>query len=196
MLSNSALFFAPNPQIQPENPVIEYFKKFDIDQLATVARATYKETYPSFTEDELDALFGEFFRNKILNDDLPNINSALLAMKQAGKVIGYARLYFDKEAPYLDKLYLMKSHHGQGLGRALLFRCFEICRERGCNQLNLQAYKENIYAIDFYKRQGFNQVGDPVDYVNPASGQVYIGTNIKMQCEDVGKQLELRRFQY
>ncbi len=197
MLSSSATLFSKKPTLPiPASALtMEFFTQADLEPLAIVARATYKETYPGFTPKELDELFGEFFRQKILNEDLPNKNCVVLLMKDAGKIIGYAKLYFGKDIPLLDKLYLLKSHHGQGLGRSLLLRCFKICSERGHNQLNLNAYKENLQAIQFYEAHGFSKQEKPVDYVNPANGQIAVGSNIEMLCNDVNKQLTYKRYQ-
>ena len=45
---------------------------------------------------------------------------------------------------------------GQGIGRALMQRCFEEARSMGCQRVWLTTTNNNVRAIDFYQRVGMN----------------------------------------
>ncbi len=55
----------------------------------------------------------------------------------------------------LGQLYLLESHRGQGVGRALLAHVEGRGRDRGCGGIFLQVNKKNTEAIGFYRAMGF-----------------------------------------
>lgn len=195
MLSNSATFFTGHESKKNHSLneiTIEAFNKDDIEQLSLIAKTTRHETYPGYTPEKLELMYGDYFRNQILNHELNNSDCIILVIKDESKIFGYAKLLFDKDIPVLDKLYLLKSHQGQGHGSALLFRCFEITCERGFNQMWLEAYRKNIKALEFYEKHGFQRLDTPVSFVNAATEEIHTNSDIAMKCDDIAKQLRSR----
>jgi len=59
----------------------------------------------------------------------------------------------------LDALCVTESHRRRGIGEKLISLTKEKAVENGCRALSLIAFSDNILAISFYKRTGFEIVG-------------------------------------
>lgn len=83
-------------------------------------------------------------------------------------IIGYAKLAPRKlPAPDprpgsmdLRQLYVLRPWHGSGVGAALLDWTIATARRGGAGELYLSVWEHNPRAIAFYRRHGFEQVGD------------------------------------
>ena len=83
-----------------------------------------------------------------------------------GEPVGYVKLGplklpVEPEGPalLLDQLYILKEHHGAGIGHGLMDWTLEEAQRRGARQLFLTVYVENHRALRFYDRYGFEPVG-------------------------------------
>ncbi len=61
---------------------------------------------------------------------------------------------------YLEDLYVRPGYRGRGYGRALLARLAKECVERGYGRLEWWVLDWNTPAIDFYRSQGAEWMGD------------------------------------
>lgn len=71
-----------------------------------------------------------------------------------GRIVGLASLY--RPDRFLHSLYIDAAARGRGVGLALL----DQVREAAGGPLSLKVQKLNIRAIAFYRREGFEIVGD------------------------------------
>lgn len=67
---------------------------------------------------------------------------------------GYS-LEFGGRFALLDELFIAEQHRGAGLGRDLLARIAEECRQRGLHAVRLEVERENERACGLYRRAGF-----------------------------------------
>jgi len=70
------------------------------------------------------------------------------------KIVGYVSIW--KQDWFIHHLYIDPTVHGQGVGRQLLLRVFDLA-SKGCVSLKCQI--ANHRAIDFYSRCGFQPTG-------------------------------------
>ncbi|MPZ13304.1 MAG: GNAT family N-acetyltransferase [Chloroflexi bacterium] len=74
------------------------------------------------------------------------------------EAVGTGRVYMqDAETARIGRMAVLKSHRGQGVGTAILFRLMEIARERGAQRARLAG---QLHAIPFYERFAFIAYGD------------------------------------
>lgn len=165
--------------------------KRDIPALAALAKKTYEESYHGsiFTPELFDFKFGDNYINNILPAELKNPNIHYLVCKHANKLIGYAKMDFTDGGAYLDKLYLLKTYQGQGLGKLLLLRCFEETEKRGKTSMTLSAFEFNQRAIQFYESFGFHQQGEHHRHVHVMTGEETQEYYIDMKCDNLSAQL-------
>jgi GNAT superfamily N-acetyltransferase len=57
----------------------------------------------------------------------------------------------------LENMVVDKSHHRQGIGRALIKHAAETCREKGCFKMQLLSHKKRLPAHQFYRDLGFEE---------------------------------------
>jgi GNAT superfamily N-acetyltransferase len=80
--------------------------------------------------------------------------------EQAGKVVGFALFFHNystflsKPGIYLEDLFVLPEHRGQGHGKALLSHLARLAVERGCGRFEWAVLHWNAPAIAFYKSFG------------------------------------------
>ncbi|MEO7422848.1 MAG: GNAT family N-acetyltransferase [Ornithinibacter sp.] len=62
----------------------------------------------------------------------------------------------------VEQLYVLASHHGQGLGGLLLDLAAEKARERGLAFVWLGVWEQNTNAISMYRHRGYQEFADHV----------------------------------
>ncbi len=98
--------------------------------------------------------------------DLAANGGHLLVAEDAGAVIGYCAVIFEHDEPLyvraehrphgcVTDLVVRQAARGSGVGRALLRRAEQLCREAGLAAMAIGALAENRTAIGLYRSEGF-----------------------------------------
>jgi GNAT superfamily N-acetyltransferase len=125
----------------------------DVEAIAELIRglARYErlEAEVSMTEARLEAtLFGT------------RSYAETLIAEADGKAVGFALFFHNystflaRPGIYLEDLFVLEAHRGEGIGRALLMRLATIAVERDCGRLEWAVLDWNKDAIGFYERLG------------------------------------------
>jgi diamine N-acetyltransferase len=123
----------------------------DLETVVTMMRDFYREDGDLFLESESRTAFATLLAT-------PSWGSVWLAQHET--VVGYAALTlgfsleFHGRDAFIDDLYVVPSHRGQGIGRALVAACEQACRELGVRALHL-AVRPTNRAASLYQRLGF-----------------------------------------
>ncbi|MBL8583557.1 MAG: GNAT family N-acetyltransferase [Rhizobiaceae bacterium] len=89
-------------------------------------------------------------------------SAAVLVADTDGAVSGYAVVLMRRNSK-VARLYSIASVvHGQG--SALLEAAQEVAAARGAERLRLEVRRDNARAIAFYRRHGFEPIGERLDY--------------------------------
>lgn len=140
----------------------------DGDSLAAMARTSFLDTFgPLYAPGDLDAFletaFGPAGLPAQIGDPAYRIR---LALDDEGLIAGFAKLSamtqpvdHPEGAMELKQLYVLKDHHGAGIGPALMDWAIDAARAQQAPALYLSVYAENWRALSFYRRVGFVQVG-------------------------------------
>ncbi|KAB8332154.1 GNAT family N-acetyltransferase [Scytonema tolypothrichoides VB-61278] len=98
------------------------------------------------------------------------------------KVVGSARLrLLSKELGSIAYLAVLPEFRHQGIGTKLMEKLIEIAHEKNLTTLRLMS---RVHAVNFYKRLGFCEVGEPFDYLDVS--------HIFMQCKPQPSQKNAR----
>ena len=87
-----------------------------------------------------------------------------------GRVVGYAITLFTYSSflalptLYLEDLFVLESHRGQGAGYRLFTHCMEEAYRRGCGRMEWQVLDWNRPAIEFYEKLGARQIKEWLPY--------------------------------
>jgi GNAT superfamily N-acetyltransferase len=114
-----------------------------------LARFEKLESQVVLTEDLLEAgLFG------------PRPYAEAVIAEDDGEPIGFALFFHSfstflaRPGLYLEDLFVLPVHRGQGVGRALLSHLARLAVERGCGRMEWAVLSWNKDAIRFYERLG------------------------------------------
>ena len=86
------------------------------------------------------------------------------------EAVGYLMYYFgyDSERAYrtmhLLDIFIAEKHRSHGIGRELMKRAVEICKESNVKEIVWSVYKPNRGAHDFYEKLGA-EIDDDADYM-------------------------------
>ncbi len=119
------------------------------DLIRGLARYERLEDQVATTPEKLeDTLFGArpYAETIIAEDDSTPVGFALFFHSYS--------TFLAQPGIYLEDLYVVESHRGKGVGRALLERLAAIAVERRCGRLEWSVLDWNRDAIGFYERLG------------------------------------------
>ncbi|SNS82778.1 Ribosomal protein S18 acetylase RimI [Sphingomonas laterariae] len=140
----------------------------DIGRLALVGAATFLESFAGILDGA--AIVEHCARQHdagVYARYLQAGASAWLAeAAEGGAPIGYA-LVTAPDLPgaepgdlELKRIYTLSRCHGGGLGAALMRHAVDRAAAQGASRLLLGVYGQNARAIAFYRKQGFEQIGE------------------------------------
>ena len=125
----------------------------DVDAVAGAHIQADRETYqPIFLErfrpPPMEESRARWLR-ALANDDV------FLVADDGAAIVGFAHA----AGAWMSALYLIASHHRQGLGARLLTEVCAQVRRRGVAEIEFQAVAANAGAIAFYEAMGARQIG-------------------------------------
>ncbi|RTQ53262.1 GNAT family N-acetyltransferase [Hymenobacter gummosus] len=141
-------------------------------QLAEFGRQTFSDTYAAQNRPEdMAEYLAEHFGPEQQLAELQDANTVFFLALMQQQLVGYAKLYVGsglgaeagadvRTRAELQRLYVQEDWQGTGLGAALLRRCLDEARQRGCRTLVLSVWEKNEKAQEFYRRKGFKQIGE------------------------------------
>jgi len=125
----------------------------DVPTVASLIRALSQyeklEHEVTMTEDKLRvSMFG------------PRPYAEALLAEEDGTPVGFALFFHNystflaQPGLYLEDLYVLESHRGKGIGKALLVHLAKIAVERNCGRMEWAVLDWNVDAIGFYEKLG------------------------------------------
>ena len=141
----------------------------DATIVALLARITFTETFGHYFRDKLDL---ENYLNKTFNvqklaNSLGKADNVYWLAKINDLPVGYAKLKLNSPSPFvkeldccqLQKIYVLKDFLSKKVGLALQN---ELLKEAAGNSTKiwLSVLKENVRAVRFYEKNGFEKIGD------------------------------------
>jgi ribosomal protein S18 acetylase RimI-like enzyme len=136
------------------------WKKEDFKTVRDILLVTWKDAYYFIPEKDIithlenyycEAKLLELFNNKCVMGILAEIEN---------KLIGWMKLFDDEIAEkfFISSLYVLPEFQGFGIGKRLLLRAEEKASELKYNKVWLGVMKDNLKALTWYKKIGFNFV--------------------------------------
>ena len=91
-----------------------------------------------------------------------NAKAAYWVIEAENKIIGCGGIFPTEGLPHktceLVKLYLYPEARGKGLGRDLMFKCFDKAKELGYEHIYLESMPELNQAVTLYEKMGFEHL--------------------------------------
>lgn len=138
----------------------------DIDQLQKIGRQTFYETFSAGnTEENMTKYLNEGFSIDKLTTELNDKNAEFYFATFNNTIIGYLKLNFgqsqtelqDDKGLEIERIYVLKDFHGKSVGQLLYDKAIEVAKQKNSNFVWLGVWEENPRAINFYKKNGFEE---------------------------------------
>ncbi|MGV9012736.1 MAG: GNAT family N-acetyltransferase [Flavobacteriales bacterium] len=151
----------------PEIEIVRVTGK-DLEQLKELSERTFTETFASMnTAANMGAYLAHEFATEKLERELADPDSGFYFALLEQQVVGYLKVNIssaqtelqDKHALEVERIYVLKEHHGKRIGQALLDKALAFARARGIDQVWLGVWEANAQAIHFYAKNGFARFG-------------------------------------
>lgn len=90
----------------------------------------------------------------------------IFALDDKGEEVGFALFFttfstfLGRAGMHLEDLYVLPSRRGEGFGKGLLLRLYDISEERGYGRLEWTCLDWNTPSLDFYKSLGAKTMDD------------------------------------
>ena len=137
----------------------------DLDQLQSISRTTFHET---FAADNSEADMAHYLEHNLsasrLAQELVNPESRFyFAEDDDGNALGYLKTNTgaaqsepqDPQALEIERIYVLAAHHGRGVGAALYRQARHDAEQQGAPYLWLGVWEHNRSALQFYQKHGF-----------------------------------------
>ena len=147
---------APAPAATPLH--IQPATEQDIPTIIGLAEATWEPTYRFIiSKEQIEYMYRVIYTPASLRQQMRDQHHAFLLAYVDGQPSGFASYSEKPEGVYhLNKIYVLPSHQGQGLGQKLVEAVVDAVRAADGKALELNVNRHNP-ALAFYERQGFAQ---------------------------------------
>ncbi len=137
----------------------------DLDQLQSISRTTFHETFAADNSEANMAHYLEYnFSASRLAQELVNPESRFyFAEDDDGNILGYLKTNTgaaqsepqDPQALEIERIYVLSAHHGRGVGAALYRQARHDAEQQGAPYLWLGVWEHNRSALQFYQKHDF-----------------------------------------
>ena len=153
----------------------------DIPALSKLCADTFRETFShDNTEEELQAFFEVAYNHDVLKCELTHDESETYLAYVDDVLAGYLKVNWGaaqterelENAFEVQRLYVLKEYHGQGVGKALFEKALRIAESGGFDWAWLGVWEKNYKAQHFYKHYGFEKFGEHEFIVTPEKADI------------------------
>jgi len=149
---------------------IEDAKPEDTKTVRSIARSFWIELYPNekygITKEDLEGI--DWFNPERLAkraDEIQNKTDTMrtwVLKNKKGEIIGFSMAFKTEDYGELDAMFVNKEYQGKGLGKKLMQKACDWIGSDLDIKLKVVAY--NTHAIEFYKKNGFEETDAKVVY--------------------------------
>ena len=151
-----------------ETILLELVTLNDVEDLKKIGRRTFLETFSAEnSEEDMQKYLEENFASGKLTRELKEQDSDFYFAKKEGKILGYLKVNWgnaqtehqDLEALEIERIYVLKEYQGEKVGQLLYNKALKLARKKNVSYIWLGVWEENHRAINFYKKNGFEEFG-------------------------------------
>lgn len=138
----------------------------EVDTLSQLGRTTFQEAFEAQNNPEdFDMYLDSAFAKALLSQQLENAHCHYFFVKDRTEIIGYLKLNTgsaqnelqEDTGIELERIYVIKSQQGKGIGKTLLDFTEKYARQLDKNYIWLGVWEHNPNAIRLYERLGYQQ---------------------------------------
>ena len=143
----------------------------DAESLALIGEQTFRETFGAFnTKKDMDEYCTKNFGTRIQQNEIADKNKCTLLCESDNRIAGYVQTNLnaafgavaDTSQAEIQRFYIVKDLHGKGAAQTLMNAALDTVRRLNIKHVWLGVWEKNPRAIAFYKKFGFEQIGEHV----------------------------------
>jgi ribosomal-protein-alanine N-acetyltransferase len=134
-------------------PILRNYEPADLEALWRIDQACF-EPGIAYSRRDLEAYIGRRNTLTVVAEDASEMPS----------IVGFLVVYAGSKTGHLITIDVLEAARRSGVGSQMLGAAETWLRERGCTGVALETAVNNIAAIHFYKRHGFELVGTVPHY--------------------------------
>ena len=115
----------------------------DVDDVITVENACFRHPWSK----------------ESMMKELDNPAARFLMMKEDGRIIAYAGVWFILDEGHIANIAVMPEYRGKGNGRRIVEALIRLAADSGMSFLTLECRRSNTVAQNLYHSLGFKDVG-------------------------------------
>ena len=136
----------------------------DAHNILNIAKTTFSETFLEYNSTENLNLYLENHLTLLaITRQLLNPNSIFYMAVKENEIVGYLKINFaeaqtelrDKTSLEIERIYVLKSCHGQKIGQSMMDKAVEVCKNLNLHYIWLGVWENNKKGINFYRKNGF-----------------------------------------
>lgn len=140
----------------------------DLETLRMIGLETFDETFrPMNSSETIDQYLEKSFSFEKLEQELGNTYCKFYFIYSGSSLAGYIKLNYapaqsdinDSNSVEVERIYVRKEHQGKGVGKMSLEYVFQQAELKNKIYVWLGVWEKNVNAISFYKKIGFEEVG-------------------------------------
>jgi diamine N-acetyltransferase len=133
----------------------------DAAAFAALAESMFRDAFAATNDPiQLDAYCAGHYSEAIQLRELASPNVSVFFVELADQVVGYVQLEVMGNAVFLHRFYVDRAWHGRGVAQQMLEYCVGFARVTGASCIRLATWVENARAIAFYRKSGFEVIGE------------------------------------
>ena len=149
-----------------ETIIIKRVDEKDILKLQAISKKTFTNTFSSSnTKEDMQKYLNESFSQDQLLKEISNQNSFFYFAMIDQEVVGYLKLniaeaqteIYDLSSLEIERIYVLDTFQGKKIGQILFNKAVEKAKSLNLNEIWLGVWEENISAINFYLKNGFEK---------------------------------------
>lgn len=143
----------------------------DAAALARLAEHTFRAAFETMNSaEDMDSYCASAFGEALQRREILDPQKATYLAAQSGDLVGYGQLHWQpppvaveaRRPVELKRLYVDPGWHGRGVAQALTDALFADARRGDADGMWLGVWEHNPRAIAFYRKSGFEEIGDQV----------------------------------
>lgn len=139
----------------------------DAQALAAFAEATFTDTFGHlYPPEDLAAFVEAKYRPRVIAGEIEDPETRYVLALRGDRIVGYCKMgavdmaVDATDALELHRLYVDRDTKGSGVAQALMDDALAWARGKGTKVMYLSVWENNARAQAFYRRYGFEHVGE------------------------------------
>lgn len=157
----------------------------DFQTVRNILLITWKATYTFIPEKDIVTHLENFYSEEKLLELFNNPDVIGILAEKENQPVGWMKLFDDQLADrfYISSLYVLPQYQGFGIGHILHLYAEELAIKFNYDRVWLGVMKDNIKALDWYKKIGFEFIEEQPFQMGETEVTHLIGYKILNQIE-------------